>query len=487
MCYTEHDMQLRAISIFIPVIISLAAALSCSSSRPAGDPRFVFQTAEDETRVGRQGAAAVESELGLLGDDELDAYLDSIGQRVLHGLGRARFEYSFRVVNEAQPNAFIRPGGFVFLTRGLLVLLNDEDELACVLGHEIIHVEQRHTPREQAVDDQVNPVLGPWNRVAQRARYTEPMEREADLLGQGLCAAAGYDPIAMSTLLRSLRQVERIRFGFSRGPTFLDTHPSIRERAAINSSRAGKIAWQRDPRIGDPRAALLRRTDGIDVGQRPQSGVFVENRFLQPALGFQISFPSGWELSANNRVVSGRSPDTGAIVFLTADQPAGDPQTRADEWFSSLASEGVSVESSRGLSVGRRPAWRFELSTGGRLSRTTGTATFVSHGDLTYRLIAIAPTRAARRDLPRTLTAIRSFRRLSAENRIRIRARRLRMIEAEPNESLVELGTRAGDTWVPTRRAVMNGLFSNHVFQGSELAKIARSEPYHSEPAADPE
>jgi predicted Zn-dependent protease len=390
-------------------------------------------------------------------------------------------------VNEAQPNAFIRPGGFVFLTRGLLVLLNDEDELACVLGHEIIHVEQRHSPREQALDDEVNPVLGPWNRVARRARYTQAMEREADLLGQGLCAAAGYDPIAMSTLLRSLRQVERIRFGFSQRPTFLDTHSSSQQRAAINSSQAGKITWQRDPRIGDPRAALLRRTDGIDVGQRPQSGIFMENRFLQPALDFQISFPSGWELSANNRVVGARSPETGAIVFLTADQPAGDPKTRAEEWLSSLADEEVRVERSRGLAVGRMPAWRFELSTGGRLRRTTGTATFVSYGDLTYRLIAIAPTRAARRDLSRTLTAIRSFRPLSVENRSRIRARRLRIIEAEQNESLVELGTRAGDTWVPTRRALMNGLFSNHVFSGGELAKIARLEPYDSEPAVDPE
>lgn len=304
------------------------------------------------------------------------------------------------------------------------------------------------------------------------------------MLGQGLCAAAGYDPMGMSTLLRSLRQVERIRFGQSRQPTFLDTHPSLQERAATNSSRAGKIAWQRDPRIGDPQAALLRRTDGIDVEQRPQSGLFIENRFLHPILDFQITFPSGWERSLNNRVVGARSPGSGAIVFLTGDQPAGDPRTRAEEWLASLEGDEVRVEQSRGLSVGRLPAWRLELSTGGRLNRMTGSATFVSHGDTTYRLMAVAPTRAARTDLRRGASAIRSFRPLSPENRSLIRARRLRIVTAQPNESLTTLGDRAGDTWVPTRRSVMNGLFSNHVFQGGELAKIARSEPYApAEPA----
>ena len=76
------------------------------------------------------------------------------------------------------------------------------------------------------------------------------------------------------------------------------------------------------------------------------------------------------------------------------------------------------------------------------------------------------------------MTAIRSFRPLAVENRSLIRARRLRVVTAEPDESLTDLGTRAGDTWVPTRRAVMNGLFSNHVFSGGALAKIPRSERF---------
>jgi predicted Zn-dependent protease len=304
------------------------------------------------------------------------------------------------------------------------------------------------------------------------------MEREADEGGQQLCAAAGYDPMGMSTLLRSLRRAERQRFGFSRQPSFLDTHPGLQERTTVNSARAGKISWQRDPRIGDPRASLLARTEGIDAGQRPQSGVFIENRFLHPVLDFQITFPSGWRQSVSNRVVGAQSPDAGAIVFLTVDQEAGDPKTRAEEWLEALDDEDVRVDSAGPVTVGRIPAWRLELRTGGSLRGARGFATFIPHGEATYRILAVAPTRAARAELRRALTATRSFRALSPENRGLVRAHRLRVVKAQPDESLADLGPRTQDSWSIADRALFNALFSNHVFAGGELVKTSRAEPY---------
>ncbi len=480
--FTGHRVSSpqRLLSVVVVLCVLLAistAGVGCRRSPPL---RLAFETTEDNLRAGRQGEEFDEARQALLGDEALDTYLSSVGRRVLEAIRTPRFRYSFRVVEEAQPNAFALPDGSVFVTRGLLVLMNDEDELACLLGHEIAHVEQRHTARHQPSSLPVSPLLGPWRRAAERAPYTQVMEEKADVLGQQLCAAAGHDPMGLSNLLRSLLQVERIQFGISRQPSFLATHPGLQNRATLNAARASKMTWRRDPRIGDPRAALLQRTEGIDVGQRPQSGVFIGNRFFDPVLGYQITFPDGWERSANNRVVGARSPGTGAVVFLVADRPAGDPKTRGEEWLARLTGDEIQVERSQGLFVGRMPAWRLELTTGGRINRTTGSATFVSHAGRTFRLIAVAPSRAARTELGRAMTAVRSFRPLAVENRSLIRARRLRVVTAEPDESLTDLGARADDTWVPTRRAVMNGLFSNHVFSGGELVKIARSEPYLS-------
>jgi len=476
----SSDSAQRLLDLGVVIFLLLAISAAGVGCRRGAPPRLSFETTEESLRAGRQGEEVDEARLGLLGDEALDTYLNSVGQRVFEAIRTPRFRYDFRVVDEAQPNAFALPDGSVFVTRGLLVLMNDEDELACLLGHEIAHVEQRHTARHQPSSNPVSPLLGPWRRAAERAPYTQVMEEEADFLGQQLCAAAGHDPMGLSTLLRSLRQVERIRFGLSRQPSFLATHPGLQNRTTLNAARAREMTWLRDPRIGDPRAALLQRTEGIDVGQRPQSGIFIDNRFVDPVLGYQITFPNGWVRSANSRVVGARSPDTGAVVFVVADRPAGDPKMRGEGWLARPTGDEVNVESSQSLFVGRMPAWRVELTTGGRINRTTGSATFVSHGERTFRLIAVAPSRAARGDLRRAMTAIRSFRPLAIENRSLIRARRLRVVTAAPDESLADLGARADDTWVPTRRAVMNGLFSNHVFSGGELAKIARSEPYES-------
>ncbi len=473
-------MTLPTIRRLLLACLGMASLLSCSGS---GGDWSVLTAAPGNERIDRNRAEVVEKTMGLVGDEALDAYLESVGRRVLRGVGRPRFDYSFQVINEVEPNAFVLPDGSVYVSRGLLAFSNNEDELACLLGHEIAHAQKRHLARPHGQEENSSPLLSAWRRSVRQGSYSPQMEREADALGQRLCAAAGYDPMGLSSFLQNLRRAERVRFGFSRQQSFLETHPGLQERAAANSARAGQISWTRDPEIGDPQAALLRRIDGLDVGERPQSGVFVENRFLHPILDFQITFPAGWELSVNNRVVGARSPDTGAIVFLTSDQSAGDPWTRGEEWLRRFTGEDVEVETTQSVSVGRRPAWRAELNTGGsRFGRVTGTATFVSHGDRTFRLMTVAPTRAARAQLRRALTAVRSFRRLSPENRRLVRARRLRIVAAESGESLADLGSRAEDTWGLTDRALVNGLFSNHSFDGGELVKVARSEVFETTP-----
>lgn len=479
MCYIDWPMCIRRIALYLSACAWLVIGAACSGGPSSGE-RSVLGTHRDESRGGREATNEIEDEIGLLGDAELDRYVSGIGERLVLGLKRPLFTYSFQVVNDAQPNAFVLPRGFIYLSRGLLALANNEDELACLLGHELAHAEQGQTARQRVSGERANPLLRAWRRAARNASFSMEMEHRADEGGQRICAAAGYDPMGMATLLTSLRQAERHRFGFSRQLSFLDTHPGLQDRAAINSARAGKISWKRDPRIGDPRAALLDQTEGIDIGQRPQSGVFVEHRFLHPVRDFQIAFPVGWQLSASHRVVGAQSPDSGAIVFLTADQKAGDPQSRAEEWLEALDDDDVRVESSRSVRVGRLPAWRLELRTAGSFRGGRGYATFVPYGEVTYRIIAFAPSRAARGELGRTLTATRSFRRLSPDNRRLIQAHRLRVVKALPGESLADLGPRTNDSWSPTNRALFNALFSNHVFEGGELVKTSRAEAYTS-------
>jgi predicted Zn-dependent protease len=238
----------------------LVFGLGCASSpkEPAAKKRTVLMTEYDDARVGRESAKDVKAEIGVLDDPDLAAYVDGIGQKLLRGVPRRGFDYQFYVVDMVEPNAFALPGGYVFISRGLLALANNEDELACVIGHEITHAARRHAAAAQAIQESLPPLMLP-GAAAKFASYGREMEREADEGGQILCAAAGYDPIGMSTFLTNLEMSSRLQLGYSRNPTFFDTHPSSQERAAANAVRAREIRWKRDAALGDPRAALLKR------------------------------------------------------------------------------------------------------------------------------------------------------------------------------------------------------------------------------------
>ena len=466
-------------------ILGCAAALviaGCASApKSSGQKkkRTVLLTEYDDARVGREASRDIAAEMGIIDDASLNAYVNALGRKLLRGVPRRSFQYQFSVIDQVEPNAFALPGGYIFISRGLLVLANNEDELACVIGHEITHAALRHSARQQALARRESRLAMPWVRAAHIAGYGRDMEREADKGGQMLAAAAGYDPMGMSTFLRNMGQNERLIIGHSRLPTFYDTHPGSTERASTNAIRAREIRWKRDPALGDTRASLLRAIDGLALGQRPEGGIFQGDRFLHPDLDFQIRFPSGWRTSNTNRAVGAVSPRGDAMVFVMADLPAGDPQAVAEAFVEKTQQEqNVEVKESKPVKIGRIDAWRMRLEGGGRGRSVAAYVTFVPYGGSTWRIMGVTPARAAERYLGRTLSTARSFRPLTPEERNSLTVTRLRLATARPDEDLTALGRRTGSAWDPSHAAVYNGIFVNHRFAGGERVKIASVTPY---------
>ena len=453
----------------------MLACAGSGSSEEGGGKVTVLMTEEDEARAGKQGAAAVAAQMGLLGDAALDDYVGGIGRKLLRGLPYRGFDYQFRVVDQVEPNAFALPGGYIFVSRGLLLLANDEDELACVIGHEITHVARHHAAAQQGQ----GPVISPWG-VARNAAYDRDMERTADQGGQILCAAAGYDPNALATFLVTLLQSERLRAGTSRTPGFFDSHPGSQQRAAEASMRATELRWKRDPELGDTRAALLHRLEGLAVGQRPETGIFEGSRFLHPALGFQIRFPSGWITNNTNLAVGAISPQRDGVVYLTGDPPTVTGQEAADAWLAKAKQEKqrVEVKESVPVKVGHMDAWRLRVVQSGAGGSITSYLTFIPFGPSTFRVTGAAPTMRADDTLGTTLSTARSFAPLSDDDRRGIRSTRLHVVTARAGEDVAALGQRTGNAWDATTTAVYNGIFSDHRFAGGELVKIALATPY---------
>jgi predicted Zn-dependent protease len=459
-------------------LAALAFAVLAVALAPAGraERTVLLDSAYDDRDVGNEAAKGVEAQIGLLGDPALDAYVQAIGDKLLRAIPNRPFAYVFRVVDQVEPNAFALPGGHIFVSRGLLALANDEDELACVIGHEIGHVAKRHSAAQQVSQSSQNPLVSPWLRAGRSAAYSRDLERSADHDGQILCAAAGYDPLGLARFLDALMTFEKLQTGSVRSMSYFDTHPVSSERATVARVQASELRWKRDPKLQDPRGALLAHIDGLPVGQRPESGVFLGDVFLHPALGFKLRFPRGWAKSNTPQLVGAQSPRGNAMVYLTNDTPKGQPREVAESWAAKNVSGSAEVEEGAPFSVGGLSAWRLDVvgSTDG--ARVRSYITFIPFANAIWRVTGAA---TADKELDATVTTTRSFRELSDEDRAALRETRLAIAHAEAGEDLTALTKRTSNAWGSYETAVYNGLQPSHRFEGGETVKIAREGPYH--------
>jgi predicted Zn-dependent protease len=468
------------LSLVFALVLLLVTALGsgCASSHSKeraakARKRTVLLTSADDIRAGAEAAASVEVDIGLLNDVELQAYVEGIGKKLLRGLPRRDFAYRFLIVDQMEPNAFALPGGHIYVSRGLLALINNVDELACVLGHEIVHAARRHAAQQQAVARYQSPMSLPRSRAATIAAYGRDMEREADALGQRLCAAAGYDPMGLSTFLRSLDKRERLLIGAPRVPTFFDTHPGSRERASTNSARASELRWKRDPYLTDVRAEHLDQIDGMAIGDRVETGVFLDHVFVHPGLGFEMTFPKGWDLQNSNRAVGAAAPRGTAAVYLSSDLPAGDLTSAADEFAVKAAEDyGVKLTEKKHVRLGEIQAVRYGFEGGGISAKVT----FFPFAEATWRMVGLAPSGVADRFFPQILLSMRSFGPLSDEHRAEVETQLLRVVLARAGDDIIRLGNRTENVLAPGATALLNGLYGNETFDGGELMKIIRRE-----------
>ena len=342
-----------------------------------------------------------------------------------------------------------------------------------MIGHEIIHGFRRHAQQQQAVAASLPSLSMPWTRAETLAAYGRDMEREADELGQRLAAAAGYDPMGMSTFMRRLDQRERLLIGAPRNPTFFDTHPGTRERASMNAIRSRELRWARDPSLGDTRKRLLDRIDGMVIGDRPETGVFVDDYFLHPGLGFQMRFPPGWSTQNTARVVGAQSRRRDAVVFLTSDLPTGDLVEIAEGFVAELGEDvPIEIREKKNVRLGQIEAVRYALHAGAGGRKIEALVTFFPFAESTWRIVGASPVAAGNRYAPPILLSMRSFGPLDNERRARIRTDRLRIELTRRGEDVTTFGARSGNLWSPAETALINGRLGQEVYEGGERMKI---------------
>jgi predicted Zn-dependent protease len=450
-------------------------------------------TEYDDERVGREASSDVAAEMGLLDDPDLTAYVRDIGLKLLRGLPRRSFQYQFAVVDQPEPNAFALPGGYIYVSRGLLALTNDESELAGVLGHEIGHVAslpaaERETQAAGAgllstlvsilaaafgggVAGDVVSDMGQMAAAGHVASYGRDQEREADELGQKMAAESGYDPAGMSHFLQRLGRVTELQTGEPEIPTFLDSHPATYERARTTAWRASSLQVSNEAPLSATRAAYLGRLVGLSVGENPAQGVFSGGRFIQPQLGIAIDFPPGWTTVNQADRVGAFTGNSDALVALEFQRGSEDPSVAADSF---ARAQKLTLRNRARTSVDGSPAYRAQVNT--RDSRTLD-LTWIAAERGTWRVIGQC-ARSRYGSYSASFEAVaRSFRKASARELSSIRVKRLYVVRAKPAESLADLSRRSRSAWSTRQTAVYNGLDESTRFAGGELVKVVVERP----------
>lgn len=457
---------------------------------------FLFGASpQRDVEQGAEVAKLVAEQMGLYTSPAADAYLKAVGEKLASTVKDARWKFSFQIVDEAGPNAFAIPGGGIYVSRGLLALLNREDELAGILGHEIAHVTLRHSARQQrkgiltgvlsvpgnVVGNVVGENLGalinaPVDTVggAWLSRYSRAQETESDRVGIQTAAQAGYDATALADVLLRINEEVTSKTGQERQFSFFDSHPMTDARLKDIQSRAPSISRGAPSALAPDPAAFFAKLDGIWCGENPETGIFRQNQFLHSVAGFTLTFPEGWKHKNTPRFVFATHPKGEAMLMLGMTQGVSDPEQTGESFVRQMRSKArVEPVSTRKLSIGEFPAYVVTY-----LDRSGRTPAYLHFGWVTmagksYQLIGLGPDgqRATLRNAALTL------RPLTEVERRGVTGKRLRIATARAGERLEELGARSGNAWTPAYTAVVNGLDLDKPLAAGQRVKIAREEP----------
>ncbi len=383
-------------ALALPSTALLLAAFSvagCATNPATGKRQISFVSTSKEAEIGRESDPAVIEQYGVYGDSALARYVDSVGQSLASVSHLPTLGWHFRLLDSPVVNAFAIPGGYIYITRGILAYLNSEAQLAGVLGHEIGHVTARHSA-QQMTRAQIAGVgllagaifvgaMRPYTGLAQEGlgllflKYSRDNETQADELGVGYATKADYDPRVIPSTYAMLKRV-----GERQGdqlPGFLSTHPDPGDREIRTSqlAQAAVAGGRRNLKID---AARYRaRIEGLVFGDDPRAGYFVGNRFYHPDLGIEMIFPDGWKNANQPSSVVSVNQSLGGAMELTL-QRSKDPDASPERFVQSLL-EDKKITDAAGKTEQFRdfPAWIGQILTSGDGGKQTLIAAFVRY------------------------------------------------------------------------------------------------------------
>lgn len=341
-------MKEARIKIILIILISLNLIfLSCAVNPVTGEKELSLISASQEKAIGEQTDLEIRAQYGLVEDQRLVSYIDGIGRAIVPHTHRPDLEYHFAVLDTPVINAFAVPGGYVYVTRGILALISNEAELATVLGHELGHISARHGLKRMsqmilvqtglaivsAVDKKLADIAGLASVGLQLLflKYSRDDEYQADSLGVAYSRRAGWSPVFMIDFFHSLEKLGDLSGGRPL-PGFLSTHPLTKDR--IEKVKAMLI--EEDTKLKINQNLYLQNLQNLVFGDDPRQGFVDKGKFYHPQLRFVFSIPEEWPVQNTASQVRLSSKDGQAALILMVEKSSEDLRAYASKKISNL-------------------------------------------------------------------------------------------------------------------------------------------------------
>ena len=474
------------------LMFAMAMALAATPSTPLVAQSQMSSISPQEKAQGAEANPQLLREYGGAYGGPQAAYVRRVGQRIAvqSGLSNAQSDFTVTLLNSPVDNAFAIPGGYIYVTRDLLALMNDEAELASVMGHEVGHVAARHARSRQNTANIAgigtgllgallgNSTLGQlvtkgvgYGTQLGILGFSRGQETQADSLGVQYLVGAGYDPLAASTMLASLAAqnalAARIGGKTASTATMFSTHPDPLGRVARTAQHARATGVTTGARNRD---AFLAAIDGMIYGDDPAQGVVDGQTFRHPALRITFTAPAGFTVTNGTDAVTVAGP--GGKATFSGGAYEGDLDAYLRGVLKSLAPDGT-------LDVPR--ARIFKMNGVDAATVTMGAATQSGPVDVTVMAYAVEPKLAYHFVLVAARGSavgpfrplVESFRRLSATEVAAIRPRRLKVVTVERGDSVATLAARMAYPSMKIERfCVLNGLGPDDVVRPGQKIKL---------------
>lgn len=463
----------------------MAAVAGCATNPVTGNPNFVLMSEEQEIALGRQYHEQVMKEYTEYKDPALNALVQRLGKELAAESHRNELEWTFTLLDSPEVNAFATPGGYVYITRGIIAYMNSEEELAGVLGHEIGHVTARHGVRQQSAQTSAGLVSGilaavtgvqavgqvsnALGQVAVRG-YGRNHELEADRLGAEYLAETGYDPekmLGVVGLLKDQEEFEKARAqAENREPRtyhgVFSTHPRNDQRLQ-EVVRAAEKFRNPNPKQTNPEE-FLKTLDGVAFGSSEEQGVLRGNKFYHKGLDLGLTLPPEWKVDNQPTQLVVVSPGQDRAIIITIADASTSPEQYLRSNYQNLQSlQSIGGDAYTGIA-------QLPSGSGQRPARVAATR----HQG---KIIGVNGLSKSGQILPddEIYEVVRSVRSLNAEERKLASAKKIDLVRAKPGDSFASLAKESDlEEYAEEQLRLLNGKYPDGEPAPGEMVKIIR-------------